>query len=197
MNFLAHFYLSNEDPDWMTGNFFGDMMRKAEWSQLPPAIKQGVLIHFEIDKFTDSHPLVKELKSTLLKEQQHFSGVVSDIFFDYFLAKYWSIYHTTPLPEFTKQVYSAIETNSEYFNKKASMTFHYMKKNNWLERYQTIEGIDRILKGMSKRTTYTSNMATASIVLQKNEQVIKNVFDEFFEELTQHIKQHVLYQPKY
>lgn len=183
MNFLAHFYLSDNNPDLVTGNFLGDMMRKSEWKNLPNPIRLGILQHHEIDRFTDSHEIVKNTKEEFLKEQKLFSGVVLDIFMDYFLAKNWNDYHTDSLDEYSLWVYNSLANNTPLFNRKAELTFDHMQKNNWLVNYASFEGIGRILYGMSRRTKHENKIAESISILKEKETQLEHIFNLFFIDL--------------
>ncbi len=66
MNFLAHLYLSGDDPEIMVGNFIGDFVRgRNVRDQFKTNIALGIELHREIDEFTDSHPVVMESKKRL------------------------------------------------------------------------------------------------------------------------------------
>ena len=115
MNFLAHFYLSGTSETLVVGNFLGDMVRKVEWEHYSPEIVEGIKMHQEIDRFTDTHSLVKANKALLIPKHKHFSGVILDIFYDYFLANSWNNHHQTKLPIYEKWVYEALRKQEPLF----------------------------------------------------------------------------------
>ncbi len=45
MNYLAHLYLSGENPEIRFGNFIGDAIKRNQFLQLPENISAGVLLH--------------------------------------------------------------------------------------------------------------------------------------------------------
>jgi acyl carrier protein phosphodiesterase len=183
VNFLAHFYLSQNDEDLIVGNFLGDMMKRSEWSKLPEPIKKGVLLHLEIDRFTDSHQIVKKVKHSFFHEQRHFSGVVTDIIFDYFLASNWQKYSNKDLKSFSKETYMSLEKHLLLFNKKGTMTFKYMKQHDWLSSYAAKNGILKILEGMANRSKHPSIMPDAIKVIDLRADELELLFFDFFDEL--------------
>jgi acyl carrier protein phosphodiesterase len=58
-----------------------------------------------------------------------------------------------------------------------------MKSQNWLYHYREIEGIQKALSGMSRRTTFDSKMNEAPEVLLEKEAEFELIFFAFFEEL--------------
>ena len=63
------------------------------------------------------------------------------------------------------------------------MRLSFMAKSNWLYNYRKIEGIQRALTGLSKRTNYINNMSDAHLILKKEEENLANDFNRFFPDL--------------
>lgn len=87
MNFLAHIYLSGNNDLIKIGNFMADGIRGNDYNQFPNEIKKGILLHRQIDTFTDSHAIYRKSKHRLHEKYGHYSGVIMDILYDHFLAK--------------------------------------------------------------------------------------------------------------
>ena len=179
MNYLAHFYLSYEDPELLVGNFLGDFVRKSEMDALPKRVQKGVLIHREIDRFMDSHEIVKQSKEKL-KRHGHYGSVIVDVLYDHFLAEKWNDYHSVELKTYAEGCYSVLRDYEHLFNQKAAMLFYYMQKRNWIQYYPSVEGISRILYSMSKRTPYETTMGTAGEDLEQYYTEFEKEFLEYF-----------------
>lgn len=188
MNYLAHAYLSFGDPKVLIGNFIGDFVRGDIENTYEKGIVVGIKLHWEIDKYTDNHPVVKEAQSILRPEYGRYSTVITDMYFDYFLGRYWKNYSAKPITEFADDVYAVIEENQEILPEKFLKTFGYMKFYNWLTGYGDLDGIRRALTGMSKRTTFNSKMETAHLFLDQHHEYLKVHFGDFFEDLVSHSK---------
>ena len=65
MNFLAHIYLSGNDNEITIGNFIADGIRGKDYKKYPKDIQTGILLHRQIDTFTDAHPTSKTKYKTL------------------------------------------------------------------------------------------------------------------------------------
>ena len=63
------------------------------------------------------------------------------------------------------------------------MMFGYMQQHDWLKSYETIDGIDSALKGLSRRTKFPSNLHNAALDLEKDFNKYKDEFFSFFPEL--------------
>ena len=53
MNYLAHIYLSGNDPDLIFGNFIADAVPGKQYKNYSNRIQEGIILHREIDSFTD------------------------------------------------------------------------------------------------------------------------------------------------
>lgn len=188
MNFLAHAYLSFDHPKVLIGNFIGDFVRGSIKDQFERDIVIGIWLHREIDHFTDLHPTVKQAQKLLRPTYGRYAMVITDIYFDYFLSKNWEMYDKRPIKEFARKVYSTIEQHEIILPADFLYLFHFMKKEDWLVAYGTIEGIRASLTGVSKRTAFDSKMETAHIFLQENEERLQGYFNDFFPDLIQFSK---------
>ena len=183
MNFLAHIYLSGNDDFIKIGNFMADGIRGKDYLNFSEQIKKGILLHRQIDTFTDAHPIFRTSKHRLHQNYGHYSGVIIDIFYDHFLAKNWKTYSPVNLDDYTKNFYNLIEQNSTFLTSRAKNMMPHMIKNNWLLSYQTISGIEKILIQMDYRTQNLSKMrfSVAELKLYYNE--FETEFSLFFAEI--------------
>ena len=63
MNYLAHIYLSGNDPDLIFGNFIADAVPGKQYKNYSNRIQEGIILHREIDSFTDQHPIFRKSKN--------------------------------------------------------------------------------------------------------------------------------------
>jgi acyl carrier protein phosphodiesterase len=181
MNFLAHLYLSGNQPQHMIGNFIGDFVRGRNLvEQFGEGIAQGIELHRAIDEFTDKHPVVKQSKNRLRPNYRHYSPVIVDVFYDHFLANLWANYHNVPLDVYAQNAYRLIEKYWEIIPLQLKNIMPYMVKDNWLVNYGSLAGIHQALTGLSRRATHVSNMEKASHDLQLHYTDFKAEFEVFF-----------------
>lgn len=183
MNYLAHSFLSNNNENLIIGNFIADDVKGKAYLNYPSEIQQGILLHRKIDDFTDSHLTVENSKMLIRGNQNKFSPVVMDVFYDYFLASDWHTYSESDLLNFTKNIYKILFKNITLLPRNSQMRLPFMAKSNWLYSYRNIDGIQKALTGMSKRTNYANNMDNAHHILKEKELELNNDFKLFFPEL--------------
>ncbi|GAA0878735.1 acyl carrier protein phosphodiesterase [Algoriphagus jejuensis] len=192
MNFLAHAYLSFGQEEILVGNMAADFVKGKEMQRYHGAVKIGILLHREIDSFTDSHPLVRAGQSYLRPRFRHYSTVITDIFFDYFLGKNWGRYSTIPLESFVAHTYEILDRHLDQLPTRFGEMFYWMKSQNWLYHYRTIDGMRKSLSGLSRRTTFDSKMDEAPEVLLEKEAEFEVIFFAFFQELETFTRQKLL-----
>ncbi len=183
MNFLAHIYLSGNNDFIKIGNFMADGIRGNDYNNFPDDVKKGILLHRQIDTFTDSHLVYRKSKHRLHKKYGHYSGVIMDILYDHFLAKNWKNYSDEKLEDFANNFYKSLFDNEEILTEKTKNMLPYMYDRNWLVSYATIAGIEMILFQMDYRTKHRANMQEAIFELQQFYTDFEQEFSLFFDEL--------------
>ncbi|RFN57951.1 acyl carrier protein phosphodiesterase [Marixanthomonas ophiurae] len=183
MNFLAHIYLSSEDEGITIGNFIADGIKGKKYKKYPSNIQKGILLHREIDTFTDSHPTVRLSTARLHENYSHYSGVIVDILYDHFLAKNWSQYHKLPLDVYVENFYDLLRNNFAILPTRIQRMMPYMITDNWLLSYATVRGISTILDQMNVRTKGKSKMNFAVLELEQYYDEFEAEFTSFFDEL--------------
>lgn len=183
MNFLAHIYLSGDNDFIKIGNFMADGIRGTNYSHYPADIQKGILLHRAIDTFTDAHPVFRKSKHRLHQNYGHYSGVITDILYDHFLAKNWTNYSNTPLDSYAQSFYTILKENYTLLNEKTQQMLPYMIGRNWLVNYATIEGLTTTLFQMDHRTKNRVHMQNAIVELQRYQLEFEEEFTLFFKEL--------------
>lgn len=183
MNFLAHAYLSFGQEEILVGNFIADFVKGKELENYPKKIQVGIQLHRAIDSFTDSHLLVKETQVHLRPQFGHYARVISDVFFDYFLAKNWGKYGSKPLEPYSLSVYQTLHSTPTTLPPSFLRMLYWMEQQNWLYAYRNLAGIQQALDGLTRRARFDSKMNEATHVLREKEEEIEALFFVFFQDL--------------
>lgn len=188
MNFLAHQYLSYLNPNISIGNFLADFIRGNDIEDFSKEIQDGVLWHREIDRFTDTHPLVEKAVDILAQSQGRYASVIIDIYFDYFLANNWSQFCSVSLKSFTEKLYPVFRVNKQVFPEKVQPAIHSLVTHDWFFNYQYKDGIEKALYSIVRRASFENNLEQAldDLFLYKNE--IEPLFLDFFPQLIERSK---------
>jgi acyl carrier protein phosphodiesterase len=189
MNFLAHLYLSGEDEEIIIGNFIADHVKGRVFEKFSSGIRSGILLHREIDAFTDAHPLWIQSKNRLAPKYRKYAGVITDMFYDHYLSSNWSDYSHESLDVFTRQMYRIIMKRYLILPPKTQRMLPFMARDNWLKAYGTFEGLGRALNGMARRTPFESGMGNAISDLKRDYGLYESEFRNFFPELVQYTEE--------
>ncbi len=183
MNFLAHLYLSPEDEHITLGNFIADAVKGKDFDKYNDKIKEGILLHRAIDKYTDQHPVFRRSSQRLNGKYKKYSVVIIDIYYDHFLARNWEDYSKTDLVDFVSRAYKILTKNYFLLPKKIKRILPFMIAQNWLVGYANFVDLQRVFNGMARRTAFDSGMENAISDLKNNYTIFENDFREFFPEL--------------
>jgi len=192
MNYLAHIFLSGDERKVQVGNFIGDFVKGNKHTLFPESIQKGILLHRKIDEYTDTHPLFKELVKMLRPEFGKYSGIMADMYADYFLASSFSKYsNKSSLCRFAINFYFSSLLNYQYLPERVKgFIFHFIGSNR-LMKYASIEGLHNSLNIMSVYKSSAIQPDKAIYFLIENEVEMRNYFTEFFPDIIEFSKSEI------
>lgn len=187
MNFLAHAYLSFNQPDILAGNMISDFVKGKKQYDYPSMIQKGIRLHRSIDNFTDEHPATQEIKQFFRPAYRLYSGAFTDIVYDYFLANDTNEFASGEILEnFTIQSYIQLEQNIQALPLGFRKVFPHMRQHNWLYNYRSESGIMKSFNGMASRAKYITESATAYSIFINNIPLMQPFYRKFFPMLKNH-----------
>lgn len=196
LNYLAHIYLSGTNPQIQIGNFIGDFVKVNAHSKYPEGIASGILFHRKIDHFTDKHPATRQLKELLQPQFGRYSGIIADMYFDYFLAVHFNEYSDKSLRWFTIRFYLYLLIYYRHLPKKVkNFVFHFIFSDR-LSQYATIEGLRSSLEIMSYRRIPSRNIDVIISFLKDNYKQIESIFNDFFSSVKSFAEEERIHQLK-
>lgn len=186
MNFLAHLALAGPSDISRIGNLLGDFEKGTPASlreRLPEEIVAGILMHRQIDAYTDSHPLFKEARNLLAPSRRRFAGIVVDIFFDHFLTIHWNRYHPGTLSAFIAEVYAAFDAHPHLLGKQLGPLIPRIREENWLASYRTEAGLALTLQRVSSRSPRLSPLVDSMTDFSENREEFEECFLAFYPQI--------------
>lgn len=150
MNFLAHLYLSGDDPEILVGNLMGDFVKGRLEGRYPGRVRLGLELHRKIDSFAGSNEIFIRSKRRIDPVFGHYRGVLVDLFYDHFLAAEWDAHAHVAYPGFIEY---ASKTVAEYWDILPERLRQRLPDlfSDWLPSYPDVEGIARVSRRMSAR----------------------------------------------
>ncbi len=187
MNFLAHAHLSGDNDALLFGNFVADSVKGNELNRYHQEVKNGIVLHRKIDRFTDMHPVVSGSKDKIRRHFGLYSGIVVDIFYDHFLAANWNLFSPVELSEFSTNVYKILAKRFLLLPPRTLRILPFLIAQNWLSSYANLTDLKRVFYGMDRRTRFRSGMSGAVEVLQQNYKSLEKDFFLFYPELIKYV----------
>ncbi|HAT2178782.1 ACP phosphodiesterase [Raoultella ornithinolytica] len=152
MNFLAHLHLAHLADSSLPGNLLADFVRGNPQADYPADIVDGIFMHRRIDVMTDNLPEVKAARDWFRPQTRRVAPITLDVMWDHFLSHHWArISPDMPLNEFVRYAQAQVtpvlhDSPPRFVNLNA-----YLWSERWLERYEDMDFIQRVLNGMASR----------------------------------------------
>lgn len=188
MNFLAHAYLSFGHPQIIVGNMVSDFVKGKSQFAFSEEIQKGIVLHREIDAFTDGHASSRQARECFRKDYRLYSGAILDIIYDHFLATDSKIFTEHSLKRFAEDIYTILEDHSAVLPLRFMHAFTYMRRDNWLYNYKDREGIRKSLSGLVMRSVFLSESDTAYRLFNEHYHYLKDCYREFIPDVKQFAK---------
>lgn len=181
MNYLAHAYLSFNQPGILTGNMISDFVKGKKKFDFSPVIQNGIALHRAIDEFTDFHPVTQKAKAYFKAEYRLYSGAFIDVVYDHFLANDKKEFpDKSKLGSFCQSTYLSLQNNSDGLPEKFLQMLPYMQQQNWLYHYSFKEGIEKSFGGLVRRAAYLSESAIAYEIFNERYDELGECYQLFF-----------------
>ena len=180
MNYLAHLFLADDSAESLIGNLAGDFVKGPLRDQFTAGIREGIMKHRRIDAFTDTHPEVAAFRRVLIPDHGHYSRIISDVFFDHFLATSWSRYSDESLVAFVERVFATIDPHEAELPGRLRFVYPHMRDGEWLLSYREVEGIHIALTNLSRRLSRHPHLEDATHHLIDSRAELEPHFHAFF-----------------
>jgi acyl carrier protein phosphodiesterase len=191
MNFLAHIYLSGENDELRFGNFIGDWIKGNKFMNYEGDVRKGILLHRDIDVYTDEHPMVDRSIVRLRPAYGKHSGVAVDILYDHYLAKNWTDFSEIPLKVFVKEFHKYILKHFFLLPNGARRFAFPFIRNRRLMCYADIECFEDVLKKMAIYTSMPDKVSEAMNIIRFHYDVFEQEFRLFFEDAQDYFKNQI------
>lgn len=180
MNYLAHLFLARDTGASFVGNLAGDFVKGALGERFEPAIREGIENHRRVDAFTDSHAEVAGFRRVLTPEFGHYSRIISDVFFDHFLAAEWEEWSLEPLELFLSRAFAMMDPLVPSMPERLAAVYPRMRDGRWFRSYAEVEAIERTLAHLSTRLSRRPRLELAMRVLTDQREELHAAWRAFF-----------------
>ena len=181
MNFLAHAYLSFDQPRVLAGNLISDFVKGKKKYVYQPTIQLGIALHRAIDQFTDTHEITALAKRFFAPDYRLYAGAFIDIVYDHFLANDTNAFpHEEALAGFSLKTYGQLQPLLEELPEQFQLIFRHMRREDWLFNYRYREGIYNSFRGLVRRAVYLQDERPARQVFDRHYDQLRILYQQFF-----------------
>lgn len=167
------------------GNMISDFVKGKKRFDFSDNIQEGIMLHRNIDTFTDDHDATKQAKQFFKPAVGLYAGAFMDVVYDHFLANDANEFKNENLLNFSLSVYSALENYKNILPDKFARMLPYMQSENWLYNYRTLNGIEKSFGGLMRRAKYLDNSSLPFECFQKNYETLQHYYIVFFKDVKQ------------
>ena len=194
MNYLVHLHLSGSDPETMIGNFMGDFVKGILGDRYPEGIRDGLVLHRQIDTFAQNHPIFHRSRSRLSRQFGLYRGVMVDLFYDHFLAVEWDAWSIEPFEPWLVRMRMIIEEHRPLLPERLQGLVPVIF-GELLSSYREVNGIGHALERMSQRVRRPNPLAGGWEELVGNYEGLRDDFRGFVPSAQDFVRERLLMRP--
>lgn len=183
MNWLAHLLLSEPDVDARVGSVAADWVKGERRLAFSLGVQRGFALHRLVDHFTDTHAVVARSHARVQSPYKRYAGVLVDVFYDHFLARNWALFCAHPMRAFIDEVYASVAAHEAFLPEEINRGFAYMRRDDWLGSYASVEGVALTLQRVSRRLRPGNLLADGAAQINAHYDELNADFLEFFPQL--------------
>jgi acyl carrier protein phosphodiesterase len=155
---------------------------------LPAPIRAGLDNHRAVDRFTDSHALVLELKRGFSRKRRRFAGIALDIYFDHLLLHYWDRFEQRGQDDLIAEFYRRMAVGEQLMpGADMRRVTRRMIDYDWFRSYRDIDAVAESLDRVAARIRFDNEFGNAIEDLQRDDDAIRGAFLEFYPQLQAHV----------
>ncbi len=180
MNYLAHAYLSFNQPGILVGNMISDFIKGKKKFDYPAEVQKGIHLHRMIDTFTDDHAVTKQAKQIFRPFVGLYAGAFMDVVYDHFLARDENEFPANSLSVFAAGTYNVLNNYTGILPERFVVMLPYMSSQNWLFNYSTTAGTEKSFGGVVKRAAFLTSSEAVFEAFMLNYSSLQQYYSAFF-----------------
>lgn len=186
MNYLAHLLLSESSLEARTGSLLADftnISNKDLQLHFGRQVSAAVIVHREIDQYTDAHEDVTAAIKYFFPQFRHYSRIIVDILFDHFLSSHWYQYCSLSLDCFAESIYQDFRSLPQGMPEKFQIFISRFIQYDLLRAYLTLDDLEEVFSRVDKRFKNPVGLKNAVEQCCKYYPQLDNLFLNFFPQL--------------
>lgn len=185
MNHLAHAVLAAHDDRAIVGALLSDFVKGDGPAAYRPDVRAEILLHRQVDVFTDSHPAVREAVARFAPARRRFAGIALDVHFDHLLATRWArLGEPSSIEAFSMRVCDAIDRFDEPLPDDLVELGRRWRRHGGLAGYRDPDAVGFAIERLSRRLSRSGERLLATREdLHANAPDIERAFERLWPDL--------------
>ncbi|HCE43873.1 MAG TPA: hypothetical protein DET40_10025 [Lentisphaeria bacterium] len=184
MNYLAHAFLSGDDPEMLIGNMAADSLKGRLPSTLQFDVIRGVRLHRRIDHLADKSEEFSSCMTVFRPKYGRYAHVLVDIAFDHLLAWNWDKYSRKNFHGFVQHVYKVLRTRRDILPHAFIPVADRILGEDWLTCYESLEGLAISYERLGRRIDVEKgHLEKAVDMIEQNRDFLNGHFNSLFPKL--------------
>jgi acyl carrier protein phosphodiesterase len=171
------------DEGLVVGGLEGDYHKGPLRGDLPGNVERGVKLHRAIDAYTDHHPRITRLRQTFPSGLRRYAGILIDLCFDHYLSLHWERFSSTPLKQFSGQVYDILSRHESAMSEASRHMLTRMVEHDLLDRYREWETVPLSAERIGRRFRRSNPLVDVDRGLAPLRRRLEQTFLAFYPEL--------------
>jgi acyl carrier protein phosphodiesterase len=189
VNHLAHALLAGGDDALLLGGLLGDFCRGAPDPAWTAGVRAGVVLHRNIDVYTDGHPEVAAARALFESPWRRYAGILIDVYFDHALARDWGRHASEPLAALSQRALDLLARNASWLPPALNRFAGYFRSHGLFAAYAQRTTIEGVLVGIGSRLRHANLLGEAAPVLWQHAAALDAAFARFFPELERYARE--------
>lgn len=168
MNVLAHALAARAAGQSPVDQILGDFVKGDPATRYEGAPLEGIRLHRALDRFTDRHPVTLRARGRVAPAYRRYAGVLTDLYYDHFLARHFAVFESQPLADFARECYAECQMRAPGLPTDMQRFIRYMRERDLLVRYAEAEVIEDVLRRMAGRLRRRNELASAARELHRD-----------------------------
>jgi acyl carrier protein phosphodiesterase len=150
----------------------------------PAPIRDEILLHRRIDRYTDAHPSVVAARALFADGRRRYAGIALDVYYDHLLARDWAQWSDVDLDAFTARFYTHLLANHAQLPPRLQTIAPHMAQHDWLGSYRERASVDHAVRRIATRLSRNGDKLVACLDdLRKHEPAIERGFKALLSDL--------------
>jgi len=187
VNYLAHFHLAAGDDELIQGALLGDFVKGHLRGEYPPGIERGIALHRSIDALSNADGELAVLRTELPDHLRRYSGIITDVAFDFYLSRHWLDFHSDSLEHFAQTVYAVLARNQHAYPANARAFCQRLIDHDLLTQYGQWEAVDRVLTSIGWRLARDNPLRAGAEPIEHRRAQLREAFLSFYPRAQRHV----------